>query len=128
MDRFIYDRNLRHERVNAVWKNENFIKSFGKWGSLKNMDVVRVAIKSKYSDMNYDINEFNSEICRPIEEQNINVAEDLLTLLWNSDLADFNLGGLHMKIDVLIGSQDYYNFVEYRQIKGNLGLTVILSA
>ena len=92
------------------------------------MDVVRVAIKSKYSDMNYDINEFNSEICRPIEEQNINVAEDLLTLLWNSDLADFNLGGLHMKIDVLIGSQDYYNFVEYRQIKGNLGLTVILSA
>ena len=41
------------------------------------MDVVRVAIKSKYSDMNYDINEFNSEICRPIEEQNINVAEIL---------------------------------------------------
>ena len=62
------------------------------------MDVARVAIKSKYSDMNYDINEVNSEICRPIEEQNINVAEDLLTLFWNSDLADFNPGGLHMKM------------------------------
>ena len=48
--------------------------------------------------------EFVFEIFHPIEEQNINLAQNQFRHLWNLDLTDFTPNGLPMKIDILIAS------------------------
>ena len=40
------------------------------------MYIVQVAIKAKNSDMEIYINAFVSDMCRPLEEQNIDLAQE----------------------------------------------------
>ena len=70
---------------------------------------------------------FASEICQPVEPQNINLAQYQFDHLKNFDLANYNSKRLQMNIDLLIGSQDYWNFIGYKQVLGKSGLIAIFS-
>ena len=91
------------------------------------MDVVKVAVKSKNSDMKIYIDAFVSENCHPLEGQNINLAQYQSDHLKNLDLADYSPKGLPMNIDLLIGSQDYLNFIRYKQVRRKSGSIAISS-
>ena len=67
------------------------------------------------------INAFASDICYPLEGQNIDLAQEQFKHLKNLDLADRNPEGLPMNIDILIRSQNYCNFIAYKQIRGKSG-------
>ena len=67
-------------------KKEISMKTFGKAVLHKNMDVLRLSVKSKDSDTKTYINVFVSKICQPIEEQNINLAQNQVTYLVNLDV------------------------------------------
>ena len=57
-------------------KKEISIKTFGKHVPWKTMYIVQVAIKAKNSDMEIYINAFVSDMCYPLEEQNIDLAQE----------------------------------------------------
>ena len=73
------------------------------------------------------INAFASDICYPLEEQNIDLVQEQFKHLKNLDLADRNPEGLPMNITILIGCQNYWDFIGYKQIRCEPGPVAIAS-
>ena len=73
------------------------------------------------------LNAFVSDICHPLEKQNIDLAQEQFKHLKDLDLADRNPEGLPMNIDILIGCQNYWDFIGYKQICGESGPVAIAS-
>ena len=109
-------------------KKEISIITFSKNVTLKTIDIVQVATKAKNSDMTIYINAFVSDICYHLfEEQNIDLPQEEFKNLKNLYLADRNLKGLPMNIDVLVGCENYWDFIGYKQIRGESGPVAIAS-
>uniref|UniRef100_A0A7M5X6J5 Peptidase aspartic putative domain-containing protein n=1 Tax=Clytia hemisphaerica TaxID=252671 RepID=A0A7M5X6J5_9CNID len=68
-----------------------------------------------------------SDICLPLEDQVINLAQSKYKHLQDLKLADQNPDNLPLQIDVLIGSADYWNFIGQKQIRSPNGPTAISS-
>ena len=70
-----------------------------------------MAVKSKGSLLNIYVNAFLNDIYLPVEKQNIEFAKHGYLYLQQLELADSNPGCLLLEIDILIGIQDYRNFI-----------------
>ena len=64
---------------------------------------MQVAIKAKNSNMKIYIKAFAFDICYPLEEQNIDLAQEQFKHLKKLDLQDRNPEGLQMNMNILIG-------------------------
>ena len=123
----ISPKTCRDLKLFPTDKKEISIKAFGKQVPLKTMHIVQVAIKAKNSDMEIYINAFVSDMCYPLEAQNIDLAQEQYKHLKNLDLADRNPEGLPMNINILIGYQNYWDFISFKQIRYESGPVAIAS-
>ena len=103
------------------------LKTVGNMKDKKVFDRVNFAVKSRDGNLNIYVNAFVSDICYPIEEQVINIAQENYSHLRNLKLADSNPENLPMDIDILIGAQDYWNFIEQKTVRGTNGPTALAS-
>ena len=92
-------------------KREIAIKTFGNVISKKTVDIVEFAAKSKDQNMNIYVKALVSDICHPIEEQRIDLAQEKYSHLRKLNLADSNPNNLPMDIDILIGADYYWDFI-----------------
>ena len=86
-----------------------------------------MVVKSKDSLLNIHVNVFVNDICLPVEKQNIEFAKRKYLHLQQLELADTNQGSLPLEIDILIGTQDYWNFIGVHQVSGASGPVAISS-
>ena len=120
-------KKCRELKLSPIDNKEISIRTFGKHVTSDTADIVQVAIKDKNSDLKNYINAFISNFCCTLEEQNIDLAQEQFKHLKNLDLADRNPEDLPMKIDILIGCQNYWDFIGYKQICGESGPVAIAS-
>ena len=69
-----------------------------------------------------------SDICHPIEEQRIDLAQEKYSHLQKLNLADSNPNNLPIDIDVLIGTDYYWDFIRNRMVRGDGGPVAISSS
>ena len=126
---YISPKTCRDLKLSLIDKKKEIsIITFSKHITLKTADIVQVATKAKNSDMTIYINAFVSDICYHLfEEQNIDLPQEEFKNLKNLYLADRNLKGLPMNIDVLVGCENYWDFIGYKQIRGESGPVAIAS-
>ena len=103
------------------------IKTFGNMQKQKVLDQVKFAVKSRDGNFNIYVEAFVSDICYPLEQQVINLAQEKYKHLQNLVLADSNPENLAMNVDVLIGAQDYWNFIEHKTVRGQNGPVAVAS-
>ena len=94
------------------------IKSFGNAKSENTLDQVNFAVHVKNGER-LNVEALVSDICYPIENQAIEVAVEQYPPLQNLPLADSNISNSPLEINVLIGSKDYWRFIEKKQVKGS---------
>ena len=87
----------------------------------KNFDVVKFAVKSTDNNLSVYVTALVSDICYPVEEQRIDVAQEKYTHLKGLPLADSNRGNLPLEIDILIGADHYWDFMQYKIVRGKSG-------
>ena len=104
--------------MQTISKHKIDIKAFSNASNAKELDLVQVAAKSKGSLLNIYVNVFVTEICLPVQKQNIEFANHKYPHLQQLELADSNPGSLPLEIDIFIGNQDYWNFIGVHQVRG----------
>ena len=103
------------------------IKSFGGARHTKTFEYVEFAVNTNSSVEN--IKAFVSEISYPLSGQNIAFAKQTFSHLRNIKLADDSKSDTPIDIDILIGSDYYWEFIEGKTIKrGNPGEPVAISS
>ena len=105
--------------LKTITKKTVNIKSFGERKDKKEVDVVKFAVKSKDGGMNIYVNALVSDTCLPIDSKKIRFAKSRYKHLKNLDLADENPSNLPLNIDILIGSDFYWNFFNSTFVKGD---------
>ena len=95
------------------------IKTFGHHQDTKSLEVVKFAVKSVDKNMSIYVNAFVSDICYPVENQQINLAQERYEHLEKLPLADDNPESLPMEIDILIGANHYWDFINQRIVRGH---------
>ena len=110
----------------TVGKREIAIKTFGNVISKKTVDIVEFAVKSKDQSMNIYVKALVSDICHPIEEQKIDLAQEKYSHLHKLNLADSNPNNLPMIIDILIGADYYWDFIRNRMVRGPVAISSCL--
>jgi len=100
-------------KLKPIGKKEICIKSFGEVKQTKILDIVEFFIKTNKGKQK--ISAFVSEISQPVNGQNTFCAKQSYAHLRNLYLADFNKSS-PVKIDVLIGANYYWNFIDIHNI------------
>ena len=62
-----------------------------------------------------------ADICYPVEHQQIDLAKQSYSHLQSLDLADNNPTNLLLDIDILIGTEHYWNIIGKHQLRGEYG-------
>ena len=124
---YISPRARNKLKLKTLGTKDVSLKTFGNMKDKKVFDRVNFAVKSRDGNLNIYVNAFVSDICYPIEEQVINIAQENYSHLRNLKLADSNPENLPMDIDILIGAQDYWNFIEQKTVRGTNGPTALAS-
>ena len=117
----------RKLQLETLDRKEIVLKTFGNSKQHKIMDQVRFAVKSSDNNLNIYVSAFVSDICYPVEEQLIDVAKEKYTHLRNIPLEDSNPENLPLSIDILIGAQDYWDFIGQNTIRGKTGPVAVSS-
>ncbi|XP_057299421.1 uncharacterized protein LOC130630039 [Hydractinia symbiolongicarpus] len=87
----------------------------------------KVTLRLKTSDNSeVDISCFVKDICAPVSSQNIDVAKQTFSHLRNLRLADNNPNNLTLGIDILIGADFYWSFIENEVVRGEQGPIAII--
>ena len=107
--------------LEIVTSKDMSIKEFGGGKVKSNLDVVRFCVKSKDKNLNIYVNAFVNEICHPLVNQEINLAKQSYPYLVGLDLADSNPENLNMDIDILIGADFYWQFIENFTVRSQDG-------
>ena len=95
------------------------IKPFGKEdATLKRCDVVQFVVECR-DNLNVFINAYEVDvICGPIANQTIDFAQQHYPHLQNLPLADSASGDKGLKVDVMIGADYYWSFVQNHVVRG----------
>ena len=93
-------------KLKTMNKKTVSIKSFGKGKSENVLDEVLFSVTSKSGEKIY-VEALVSAISLPIDNQAIEIAVKNYPHLRNLDLADSNPSNEPLKIDILVGCQDY---------------------
>ena len=83
--------------------------------------MVQFAVKGKDENLNTYINAFVTDICYPVEHQQIDLAKQTYSHLQSLDLADNNPNNLPLDIDILLGAKHYWNIIGKHQVRGEYG-------
>ena len=94
------------------------IKTFGNNKTIKTVDVVKIAVKSRDQSLNIFVTALVADICQPVEQQTIEIAQKKFDHLKQLPLADSNPGNIPLEIDVLIGADHYWDFILNRVVRG----------
>ncbi|XP_065678959.1 uncharacterized protein LOC136093693 [Hydra vulgaris] len=108
----------RKLKLECVGKKNINIKTFGNKSSRENLEKVELKIKCLFGKV-IKINCYVKDICAPLNGQYINLAKKKYRHLNNLRLADSNLQNGNLGIDVLIGADYYWLFIENSIIRGN---------
>ncbi|XP_066923479.1 uncharacterized protein [Clytia hemisphaerica] len=114
-------------KLRTVGKKSVNIMSFGNKTENLELDEVDLAVKNQKGTLSIYVRALVSDICLPLEDQVINLAQSKYKHLQDLKLADQNPDNLPLQIDVLIGSADYWNFIGQKQIRSPNGPTAISS-
>ena len=114
-------------KLRPLGKQTVSIKVFGNVENTKVLDVVRFSVRSRDNTMNVYVTALVSDICLPIEEQKINVAQNTHAHLRGLPLADSNPRNLPLDIDILIGADHYWDFLHDKIIRGESGPVAVSS-
>ena len=102
--------------LSVISKQEMCVKTFGGGRNVKNFDTVSFSVKTtKPSPVS--VKAHVSEISYPLGGQNLNLAKAKYQHLRDLALADESDGSLPLDIDVLIGSDYYWSFIDGKTIK-----------
>ena len=111
---------LRNElQLPTIRTDRILVKTFGKEeGSLKSCDVVQVAVDC-VDGMKVFVNAYVVPlICSPITNQPINFAQSHYPHLRNIELSDQASGGEELEVDIMIGADYYWCFVQNQVVCG----------
>ena len=93
------------------------LRKFGENTSTKIL-VVELVVASKTTDDDIKLQAFVTDICHPLKNENTKFAKKNFSHITNLTLADENCLK-SSDIDILIGSDYYWNFMKNRIIRGN---------
>ena len=100
-------------------KKEVVLKTFGENTSNKILEVVELLVASKTTDQDIKLQAFITDLCHPLKNQNTKLPKKNFSHIRDLTLAD--KGCLKsFDIDILIGSDYYWHFMENRIIRGNV--------
>ena len=77
-------------------------------------------VKNQFGTLNIPVRALVSDICFPLEDQVIELAQKKYEHLKGLDLADQNPQNLPLKVDILIGSQHYWQFMGKKTNSGRI--------
>jgi len=103
------------------------LKVFGGSEAKKDFDKVKFAVKSANGSENIYVEAFVSDICKPLAGQTIELAVENYEHLRNLKLADSNPTNSGLKIDVLVGSDFYWDFLTNEVKRGEEGPVAVNS-
>ncbi|XP_047142820.1 uncharacterized protein LOC124817074 [Hydra vulgaris] len=104
-------------KLRTLGKKEIIIKTFGNNSTTEVLDKVELPVKCLFG-RTIQIICYVKEICSPPDGQYISEAKQKYRHLNRLRLTDYNLNGDGMKVDVLIGADFYWSFVEDKIIRG----------
>ena len=110
--------------LHTAGQQEMCIKSFGGARHTKTFEYVEFAVNTNSSVEN--IKAFVSEISYPLSGQNIAFAKQTFSHLRNIKLADDSKSDTPIDIDILIGSDYYWEFIEGKTIKREILVNLLL--
>ena len=128
MNSFITPRARKMLHLKATGAKEMTIKAFGGSRVTNKLDVVKFCVKSKKKDLNIYLSAFVNEICQPLANQEIKFARENYPYLSDLELADFNYDDSSMDIDILIGADYYWQFIENYTVRSENGVGPIALA
>ena len=118
---YISPQATKNLNLKSLGKKDIVVKIFSNIKALKNLDMVQFAVKSENENLNIYINAFVSDICYPVDYQQIDLAKQTYSHLQSLDLADSNPDNLPLDIDILIGANHYWNIIGKHQVRGEYG-------
>ena len=104
---YISPQAAKNLNLKSLGKKDIVVKIFGNVKALKKLDMVQFAVKCKDENLNTYINAFVTDICYPVEHQQIDLAKQTYSHLQSLDLADSNPNNLPLDIDILTGANHY---------------------
>ncbi|XP_065675822.1 uncharacterized protein LOC136092029 [Hydra vulgaris] len=108
----------RKLKLKSIGKKNINIKTFGNNNTKERLEKVELKVKCLFGRI-IKIICYVKDICAPINGQYINLAQEKYKHLHNLRLADSNLQNGNLRIDVLIGADYYWLFIENSIIRGN---------
>ena len=124
---YISPKTQKELKLPSLEKQKVSIKVFGSIESIKDLDVVKFAVKSRDNNMSVYVTALVSDICQPVEEQKIDVAQQKYAHLRGLQLADNNPRNLPLEIDILIGADHYWDFIYNKVVRGENGPVAVSS-
>ena len=121
MNSFITPRARKMLNLKSTDTKEMTIKVFGGSRVTNKLDVVNLCVKSKKKDLNIYLSAYVNDVCQPLANQEINFAKENYPYLLDLELADFNHNNSSMDIDILIGADYYWQFIENHTIRSDNG-------
>ena len=121
MNSFITPRARKMLNLQTTDTKEMTIKVFGGSRVTNKLDVVNLCVKSKKKDLNIYLSAYVNDVCQPLANQEINFAKENYPYLLDLELADFNHNNSSMDIDILIGADYYWQFIENHTIRSDNG-------
>ena len=114
-------------KLDTLSKKDMCIKTFGGSRQNKSMDYVKLSIKTEKG--NVAVSALVSEISYPLRNQNLSYAKKKYNHLKGLKLADSNDDNTPLDVDVLIGADLYWQFIDAKIIKrGKAGDPVAVSS
>ena len=106
--------------LKTVSTKEIEIRTFGNRCVIERLDKVLLNVKTSNNSF-VPISCFVKDICAPIDGQFINTAVEKYSHLKGLVLADNNVENTSLSVDILIGSDFYWDFIGNEVVRGELG-------
>ena len=79
-------------KLQSIGQRTVEIKTFGNNKTIKTVDVVKIIVKSRDQSLNISVTALVADICQPVEQQTIEIAQKKFDHLKQLPLADSNTG------------------------------------
>ena len=117
---FVSERLSDHLKLPVIGKEQQLIKVFGQQeAQFREFDIVQITVNCSDGLKVYLKAYKIPLICSPLSNQCIRLAVEEYPYLRNLPLADFADGSDELSVDLLIGSDNYWTFMEGPPIRGD---------